>query len=94
MALIQNRASLSGLHISTGGGASQRFSDFFFAGRDECFPVSSREFHILCDWQLQGPSPGNYLVQGYIVDATSGEKAEVETQLSISVVTHLLPMTA
>lgn len=56
--------------------------------------MSSREFHTLCGWQLQGPNPGIYLVQGYTVDATSGEKAEVETQLSISVVTDLLPMTA
>lgn len=77
-----------------GVGAPKDSSDFFFAGRDECFTVSSREFHILCGWQLQGPNPGFYLVQGYTVDATSGEKAEVETQLSISVVTHLLLVTA
>lgn len=77
-----------------GVGAPKDSSDFLFAGRDECFLVSSREFHILCSWQLPGPNPGIYLVQGYAVDATSGEKAEVETQLSFSVVTHLLPMTA
>lgn len=56
--------------------------------------MSSREFDILCGWQLQGPNAGIYLAQGYTIDATSGEKAEVETQLSISVVTHLLSMTA